>query len=240
MNNKNNSSYDIRKRGLPELRYPFVNTSLLNDNIKITTKIKEKKKDKDKEKEKGKEKEKAKEKAKEKEKKSNSAKPSAKPNSNKVNKPNKNNQVINIKEKNKYKNNDILINDNYYNTDNYVIYENSYHNVFDDKLKKSRIKYTSLKEKNSIEDEDEKVKEKKDDINTTSKDGEDENTINTDSKKEKDTDIISSINDYNLYFPNEPFSNTLIMSNFPSNYGGIGQSGNFRQNLMTDRIKKKK
>ena len=243
MNNKNNSSYDIRKRGLPELSSPFVNTSLLNDNIKITTKIKEKKKDKDKEKEKGKEKEKAKEKAKEKEKKSNSAKPSAKPNSNKVNKPNKNNQVINIKEKNKYKNNDILINDNYYNTDNYVIYENSYHNVFDDKLKKSRIKYTSLKEKNSIEDEDEKVKEKekeKDDINTSSKDGEDENTINTDSKKEKETDIVSSINDYNLYFPNEPFSNTLIMSNFPSNYGGIGQSGNFRQNLMTDRIKKKK
>ena len=37
----------------------------------------------------------------------------------------KQNQVINIKEKNKYKNNDILINDNYYNVDNYIIYENS-------------------------------------------------------------------------------------------------------------------
>ena len=247
MNNKYNSSYDIRKRGLPEFNSPFVNTSLLNDNIKITTKVKEKNKGKEKEKEK----EKGKEKEKEKEKKSNSAKPNAKPNTNnnKVNKPNKKNQVINIKEKNKYKSNEILINDNYYNTDNYVIYENSYHNVFDDKLKKSRIKDTNLKEKNKIENEDEKVKEKekekekdKDDINASSKDGEEENTINTDSKKEKekDTNIISSINDYNLYFPNEPFSNTLIMSNFPSNYGGIGQSGNFRQNLMTDRIKKKK
>ena len=209
-NMRSNTTFDIRKRNLPILKDKISNRDVLND-IKNNNK------------------------------KSSSV---TNKNTNKNNNKNKGkNQVINIKEKNKYKNNDILINDNYYNTDNYVIYENSYHNVFDDKLKKSRIKYTSLKEKNSIEDEDEKVKEKekeKNDINTSSKDGEDENTINTDSKKEKDKDIISSINDYNLYFPNEPFSNTLIMSNFPSNYGGIGQSGNFRQNLMTDRIKKKK
>ena len=151
--------------------------------------------------------------------------------SNKNNKTSKpKNQVINIKEKNKYKTNDILINDNYYNTDNYIIYENSYHNVFDNKLKQNRIKYSNLSEKNSIEDnEDEKI------ISTSiNDDNEDDNIIDT-----KNTSSINSINDYNLYYPNEPFSNTLIMSNFPSNYGGIGQSGNFRQNLMGSRIKKK-
>ena len=139
-------------------------------------------------------------------------------------------QVINIKETNKYKNNDILINDNYYSTDNYIIYENSYHNIFDDKLKQSRIKYNKLSEKNSIENnEDEKEKEKGikmiDDYNI---------------KDNKEISTLNNINDYNLYYPNEPFSNTLIMSNFPSNYGESGQSGNFRQNLMGSRIKKKK
>ncbi len=142
------------------------------------------------------------------------------------------NQVINIKETNKYKNNDILINDNYYSTDNYIIYENSYHNIFDDKLKQSRIKYTKLSEKNSMEDnEDEKEKEK------GIKMIDDNSDYNI--KDNKEISTLNNINDYNLYYPNEPFSNTLIMSNFPSNYGESGQSGNFRQNLMGSRIKKK-
>ena len=141
--------------------------------------------------------------------------------SNKKSKKGKGNQVINIKEKNKYKNNDILINDNYYNTDNYIIYENSYQNVFDDKLKKNRIKYSNLTEKNKIDDDDEEEKQK-----------EISNSIN-------DDNVINSINDYNLYYPNEPFSNSVIMSNFPSNYNNIGQSNDFRKNLMGGLIKKK-
>ena len=144
------------------------------------------------------------------------------------------NQVINIKEKNKYKNNDILINDNYYNPDNYIIYQNSYQNVFDDKLKKNRIKYSNLSEKNKIDDdEDEKQKNISTSIND---DNDDDNIINTNTKN---TSVVNSINDYNLYYPNEPFSNTLIMNNFPSNYNSVGQSGNFRQNLMGSIIKKK-
>ena len=144
------------------------------------------------------------------------------------------NQVINIKEKNKYKNNDILINDNYYNPDNYIIYQNSYQNIFDDKLKKNRIKYSNLSEKNKIDDdEDEKQKNISTSIND---DNDDDNIINTNTKN---TSVVNSINDYNLYYPNEPFSNTLIMNNFPSNYNSVGQSGNFRQNLMGSIIKKK-
>ena len=156
-------------------------------------------------------------------------------NTNKNNNKNKGkNQVINIKEKNKYKNNDILINDNYYNPDNYIIYQNSYQNIFDDKLKKNRIKYSNLSEKNKIDDdEDEKQKNISTSIND---DNDDDNIINTNTKN---TSIVNSINDYNLYYPNEPFSNTLIMNNFPSNYNSVGQSGNFRQNLMGSIIKKK-
>ena len=156
-------------------------------------------------------------------------------NTNKNNNKNKGkNQVINIKEKNKYKNNDILINDNYYNPDNYIIYQNSYQNVFDDKLKKNRIKYSNLSEKNKIDDdEDEKQKNISTSIND---DNDDDNIINTNTKN---TSVVNSINDYNLYYPNEPFSNTLIMNNFPSNYNSVGQSGNFRQNLMGSIIKKK-
>ena len=156
-------------------------------------------------------------------------------NTNKNNNKNKGkNQVINIKEKNKYKNNDILINDNYYNPDNYIIYQNSYQNIFDDKLKKNRIKYSNLSEKNKIDDdEDEKQKNISTSIND---DNDDDNIINTNTKN---TSVVNSINDYNLYYPNEPFSNTLIMNNFPSNYNSVGQSGNFRQNLMGSIIKKK-
>jgi hypothetical protein len=38
---------------------------------------------------------------------------------------------------------------------------------------------------------------------------------------------------------NEPFSNNLILTNYPSNYGIIGQSDNFRKNSTGSRIKKK-
>ena len=157
-------------------------------------------------------------------KKSNSV--STKNNNNKASKVN--NQVINIKEKNKYKNNDILINDNYYNTDNYIIYENSYHNVFDNKLMQKRIKNTNI----NIEDkEDEK---EINNIASINDDNDDDNIITT-----KNVSSVNSINDYNLYYPDEPFSNNLILTNFPTNYTGIGQSDNFRQNLMGSRIKKK-
>ena len=141
------------------------------------------------------------------------------------------NQVINIKEKNKYKNNDIFINDNYYNTDNYIIYENSYQNIFDDKLKKNRIKYSNLMEKNKIDEDEEDEKQQSTSIN----DGTNDNKEN-----KNDSPLVNSINDYNLYYPNEPFSSTTIMSNFPSSYGNIGQSGDFRQNLMGSRIKNTK
>ena len=155
---------------------------------------------------------------------------------NKTNKSNNNenkgkNQVINIKEKNKYKNNDIFINDNYYNTDNYIIYENSYQNIFDDKLKKNRIKYSNLMEKNKIDEDEEDEKQQSTSIN-------DETNDNKENKN--DSPLVNSINDYNLYYPNEPFSSTTIMSNFPSSYGNIGQSGDFRQNLMGSRIKNTK
>jgi len=142
------------------------------------------------------------------------------------NKPNKvNNQVINIKEKNKYKNNDILINDNYYNVDNYIIYENSYNNIFDNKLKSNRIKNNINENKNIIN-----------------------NNININNNKEEKLDDdnninnnINDIDDFKLYFPNEPFSNTLIMNNLPSNYSNIGNGENdFRKNLMGERIKKPK
>ena len=140
----------------------------------------------------------------------------------------KSNQVINIKEKNKYKNNDILIND-YYNTDNYIIYENSYQNIFDDKLMHGRIKNNKSEKKNKEEDE----KQKEDIFAFNNEEKDNNNIINT-----NNISITNSINDYNLFYPNEPFSNTLIMSNFPTNYNNIG--GDFRQNLMGQRIKKKK
>jgi len=138
----------------------------------------------------------------------------------------KQNKVINIKEKNKYKNNDILINGNYYNVDNYIIYENSYNNVFIDKLKTSRIKTNINENNNNIY------------YNMN---------INNDKKEEKLDDDIDDIytnknddiDDFKLYFPNEPFSTSLIMNNFPSSYNNIGNGDNdFRKNLMGERIKK--
>ena len=141
--------------------------------------------------------------------------------SNKKNKIKENkNQVINIKEKNKYKNNDILINDNYYNVDDYIIYENSYNNVFDNKLKTTRIK------KNISNDN-----KKQDDNN--------QNIIIDNNLNINNNDI----SDFKLYFPNEPFSNSLILNNLPSNYSSIGDGDNnndFRKNLMGERIKNNK
>ena len=214
-NYRSNTQYDIRKNNLPSINERKTNKEVINEissetkkymeSIKKYKEIKEKYEDKLEKMEKEKEEKKQKE--------------------NK--KKDKKKEVVNVKEKNKYKNNDILISDNYYNTDNYIIYENSYQNVFDDKLKKNRIKYSNLTEKNKIDDdEDEKEKEYSTSIN-------DDNTDNS-----ANNPIINSINDYNLYYPNEPFSNTLIMNNFPSNYNNSG-SGDFRQNLMGGRIKKK-
>ena len=216
-NNRSNTTFNlgIKKFNIPELNEKVINTDIKNDN-------KNKKKNKDKKDKKSNKVNNDKISNKDilddinNNKKSNSV--SNKDNNNK-NKEKKN-QVINIKEKNKYKNNDIFINDNYYNTDNYIIYQDSYQNVFDDKLKQNRIKYSNTSGKNK-NDEDEKQ------IN------------NDDNDKNKNSSLINSINDYNLYYPNEPFSNTLIMSNFPSNYSNIGQSSDFRQNLMGSRIKKK-
>ena len=216
-NYRSNTQYNIRKNNLPSINERKTNKEVINEissetkkymeSIKKYKEIKEKYEDKLEKMEKEKEEKKQKE--------------------NK--KKDKKKEVVNVKEKNKYKNNDILISDNYYNTDNYIIYENSYQNVFDDKLKKNRIKYSNLTEKNKIDDdEDEKEKEYSTSIN-------DDNTDNS-----ANNPIINSINDYNLYYPNEPFSNTLIMNNFPSNYNNIGQSNNFRQNLMGGRIKKNK
>ena len=135
----------------------------------------------------------------------------------------KKNQVINIKEKNKYKTNDILINDNYYNVDDYIIYENNYNNIINDKLKTSRIKDNISENKisnDNINNINESIEEKTNDDNI--------NNIN------------NNINDFKLYFPDEPFSNSLIMSNYPSNYSGIGNGDDFRKNLMGERIKKGK
>ena len=134
------------------------------------------------------------------------------------------NQVINIKEKNKYKNNDILINDNYYNADNYIIYENSYNNIFDNKLKINRIKENLSENKNIINTN---IQKNSDDLfnNITN------NTNN----------INNDIDDFKLFFPDEPFSNSLILNNLPSNYGHIrDDEDDFRKNLMGQRIKKEK
>ena len=214
-NYRSNTQYNIRKNNLPSINERKTNKEVINEMSSETKKymesIKKYKEIKEKYEDKLEKMEKEKEEKKQKENK----------------KKDKKKEVINVKEKNKYKNNDILISDNYYNTDNYIIYENSYQNVFDDKLKKNRIKYSNLTEKNKIDDdEDEKEKEYSTSIN-------DDNTDNS-----ANNPIINSINDYNLYYPNEPFSNTLIMNNFPSNYNNSG-SGDFRQNLMGGRIKKK-
>ena len=214
-NYRSNTQYDIRKNNLPSINERKTNKEVINEMSSETKKymesIKKYKEIKEKYEDKLEKMEKEKEEKKQKENK----------------KKDKKKEVVNVKEKNKYKNNDILISDNYYNTDNYIIYENSYQNVFDDKLKKNRIKYSNLTEKNKIDDdEDEKEKEYSTSIN-------DDNTDNS-----ANNPIVNSINDYNLYYPNEPFSNTLIMNNFPSNYNNSG-SGDFRQNLMGGRIKKK-
>lgn len=232
-NSRSNTTFDIR-RNLPIINDIIINNNIINDNNISNKEIlndlnnnessnsSNNKSDKKKKKKSNSPSEKS----------NNKKSNSASEKKDKKNKPKT--QVINIIEKNKYKNNDILINDNYYNTDNYVIYENSYHNVFDDKLKKSRIKYSNLSEKTKIDDdEDEKNKIITDPFN----DNNDDNNKNT--EKNKNSSTVNSINDYNLYYPNEPFSNTLIMSNYPSNYNNIGQSGDFRQNLMGSRIKKK-
>ena len=214
-NYRSNTQYNIRKNNLPSINERKTNKEVINEMSSETKKymesIKKYKEIKEKYEDKLEKMEKEKEEKKQKENK----------------KKDKKKEIVNVKEKNKYKNNDILISDNYYNTDNYIIYENSYQNVFDDKLKKNRIKYSNLTEKNKIDDdEDEKEKEYSTSIN-------DDNTDNS-----ANNPIINSINDYNLYYPNEPFSNTLIMNNFPSNYNNSG-SGDFRQNLMGGRIKKK-
>ncbi len=214
-NYRSNTQYDIRKNNLPSINERKTNKEVINEMSSETKKymesIKKYKEIKEKYEDKLEKMEKEKEEKKQKENK----------------KKDKKKEVVNVKEKNKYKNNDILISDNYYNTDNYIIYENSYQNVFDDKLKKNRIKYSNLTEKNKIDDdEDEKEKE----YSTSINDDNNDNSANN--------PIINSINDYNLYYPNEPFSNTLIMNNFPSNYNNSG-SGDFRQNLMGGRIKKK-
>ena len=214
-NYRSNTQYNIRKNNLPSINERKTNKEVINEMSSETKKymesIKKYKEIKEKYEDKLEKMEKEKEEKKQKENK----------------KKDKKKEVVNVKEKNKYKNNDILISDNYYNTDNYIIYENSYQNVFDDKLKKNRIKYSNLTEKNKIDDdEDEKEKEYSTSIN-------DDNTDNS-----ANNPIVNSINDYNLYYPNEPFSNTLIMNNFPSNYNNSG-SGDFRQNLMGGRIKKK-
>ena len=214
-NYRSNTQYNIRKNNLPSINERKTNKEVINEMSSETKKymesIKKYKEIKEKYEDKLEKMEKEKEEKKQKENK----------------KKDKKKEVVNVKEKNKYKNNDILISDNYYNTDNYIIYENSYQNVFDDKLKKNRIKYSNLTEKNKIDDdEDEKEKEYSTSIN-------DDNTDNS-----ANNPIVNSINDYNLYYPNEPFSNTLIMNNFPSNYNNSGSS-DFRQNLMGGRIKKK-
>ena len=214
-NYRSNTQYNIRKNNLPSINERKTNKEVINEMSSETKKymesIKKYKEIKEKYEDKLEKMEKEKEEKKQKENK----------------KKDKKKEVVNVKEKNKNKNNDILISDNYYNTDNYIIYENSYQNVFDDKLKKNRIKYSNLTEKNKIDDdEDEKEKEYSTSIN-------DDNTDNS-----ANNPIVNSINDYNLYYPNEPFSNTLIMNNFPSNYNNSG-SGDFRQNLMGGRIKKK-
>ena len=136
---------------------------------------------------------------------------------------NKKNQVINIKEKNKYKTNDILINDNYYNVDNYIIYENSYNNIFDNKLKTNRIKNNLLEKK-----------EPNNNINNN------KNRDNIDEEKKLSKNANNNIDDFKLYFPDEPFSNSLIMNNYPSNYRDIRSGDDFRKNLMGERIKKDK
>ena len=58
----------------------------------------------------------------------------------------------------------------------------------------------------------------------------------------KTYDLMNSNKDNNLSSINsinEPFSNNLIMSNFPSNYSSIGLSGDFGQNVMGSKNKKK-
>ena len=53
--------------------------------------------------------------------------------------------------------------------------------------------------------------------------------------------INNDIDDFKLFFPDEPFSNSLILNNLPSNYGSIIDDDNdFRKNLMGQRIKKEK
>ena len=144
----------------------------------------------------------------------------------KINKNKKQNKVINIKEKNKYKNNDILINDNYYNADNYIIYENSYNNIFDNKLKTNRIK-ENLKENKNINNNINNKEKNSDDLIIN---------INNDTNN-----INNEIDDQKLFFPDEPFSNSLILNNLPSNYGSIrDDDDDFRKNLMGQRIKKEK
>ena len=134
-------------------------------------------------------------------------------------KKNKKNKVINIKEKNKYKTNDILINDNYYSTDNYIIYENSYNNAFNNKLKATRIKSSIQDNKND---------------NNKDKNIIDNNNIMSFGEN---ASLINNINDGNLFFPDEPFSNNLIMENFPTKYANIGENKDFRKTLMGKRIK---
>ena len=82
---------------------------------------------------------------------------------------------------------------------------------------------------------------------------ENKNVNNNINNKEKNSDdliininndtnnINNEIDDQKLFFPDEPFSNSLILNNLPSNYGSIRDDDNdFRKNLMGQRIKKEK
>ena len=230
----NTTTVDVRKNKIPVLNEKIINRSILNSNIFSRSRIFKNNNNNDKLRKS----------------KSDTEKFNFNYNVNKN--VNKNNQVINIQENNKFKNNDILINDNYYNKDSHIMYENSYNKAFNDKLKQKRMKYSSLSDRiymddddddNDNDDEDEKERERENDDdkhNQNDKDINDDKDIVDDVTKTYD--LMNSNKDNNLSSINsinEPFSNNLIMSNFPSNYSSIGLSGDFGQNVMGSKNKKK-
>lgn len=130
----------------------------------------------------------------------------------------KKNRVINIKEKDKYKNNDIFVNHSY-STDKYLIYNNP-----------SKDTTSGLRKK--IIKDDKKYLKKNEEINQPSNY---HSITSTSSKKDN--------NEYNLFYPDETATNITMTSNFPTydNYftnpkSSQNKGGSFRENLMNTRL----
>ena len=139
----------------------------------------------------------------------------------KIKETKKKNRIINVKEKDKYKNNDIFINHSY-STDKYLIFNNP-----------SKDTTSGLRKK--IIKDDKKFFKKNDNKDINQQPSNYHSITSANNKKDN--------NEYNLFYPDETATNIVVTSNFPTydNYftnpkSNQNKGGSFRDNLMSSRL----